>query len=139
MDHKQDDKKELQEKMAKDFDKLAEQDIKTDGQYNIDTDKTDIHKAKVDLDKEAKKAFADGKKEAKHPEFVPEMQDRTYPRWYFNSRGTGFLINSAAHHLDYPGYVAESPLAFGIETAPGVPVDEPTPQEKVATEVKTKE
>jgi hypothetical protein len=52
----------------------------------------------------------------------------------------GFQIRDATHHLDYPAYIAVSPMAFGIETAPGVPLPEPKEDEKkIATEVKTKE
>lgn len=43
---------------------------------------------------------------------------RTYPAWYYAPDGSGQLIRDANHHLDYPKHTADSPAAFGIETAP---------------------
>lgn len=58
------------------------------------------------------------KKPAPKPAVKAAPVARTYPSWYYAADGTGQLIRDANHHLDYPNHTADTPAAFGIETAP---------------------
>ena len=92
-----------------------------------DGDATQEHKP-LDPEKEHKrlkeameKAVKEDRDVAEIPDLIPDVSERTYPCWYYNTNGKGFLLRDANHHIDYPRYTALSPAAFGIETAPGAP------------------